>query len=148
MYEESLKTPLIVRWPGQVKPGSVNGDMVSNLDIPETLLQMAGVEVPGDMQGRSLVPLLEGKTVEDWRTSFYYHYYEKGIHNVAPHEGVRTPTHKLIHFYGTDEWEMYDLMADPNEIRSVYGTVAHAAVQQALLEELVRLKMELQVPSL
>ena len=148
MYEESLKTPLIVRWPGQVKPGSVNGDMVSNLDIPETLLQMAGVEVPGDMQGRSLVPLLEGKTVEDWRTSFYYHYYEKGIHNVAPHEGVRTPTHKLIHFYGTDEWEMYDLMADPNEIRSVYGTVAHVAVQQALLEELVRLKMELQVPSL
>ena len=100
------------------------------------------------MQGRSLVPLLEGKTVEDWRTSFYYHYYEEGIHNVAPHEGVRTPTHKLIHFYGTDEWEMYDLMADPNEIRSVYGTVAHAAVQQALLEELVRLKMELQVPSL
>jgi arylsulfatase A-like enzyme len=147
MYEESLKTPLIVRWPGHVKPGSVNGDMVSNLDIPETLLQMAGVEVPGDMQGRSLVPLLEGTTVEDWRTSFYYHYYEKGIHNVVPHEGVRTPTHKLIHFYETDEWEMYDLMADPNEIRSVYGTSAHTAVQQALLEELVRLKMELQVPS-
>jgi arylsulfatase A-like enzyme len=147
MYEESLKTPLIVRWPGHVKPGSVNGEIVSNLDIPETLLQMAGVEVPGDMQGRSLVPLLEGTTVEDWRTSFYYHYYEKGIHNVVPHEGVRTPTHKLIHFYETDEWEMYDLMADPNEIRSVYGTSAHTAVQQALLEELVRLKMELQVPS-
>jgi arylsulfatase A-like enzyme len=108
---------------------------------------MAGVEVPGDMQGRSLVPLLEGTTVEDWRTSFYYHYYEKGIHNVARHEGVRTPTHKLIHFYDTNEWEMYDLMADPNEIRSVYGTLAYAAVQQALLEELGRLKMELQVPS-
>ena len=147
MYEESLKTPFIVRWPGHVKPGSVNGDMVSNLDIPETLLHMVGVEVPGDMQGRSLVPLLEGTTAEDWRTSFYYHYYEKGIHNVAPHEGVRTPTHKLIHFYETNEWEMYDLMADPNEIHSVYGVSAHSAVQQALLEELVRLKMELQVPS-
>ncbi len=76
MYEESLKTPLLVRWPGTVTPGSVNEDIVSNLDFAETFLEMAGVEVPENMQGASLVPILKGSTPEDWRESFYYHYYE------------------------------------------------------------------------
>ncbi len=108
MYEESLKTPLLVRWPGIVPAGAVNRDMVSNLDVAETFLDIAGVAVPSDMQGRSLMPLLRGETPADWRTSFYYHYLEAGEHAVAPHEGVRTKTHKLTHFYETDEWELFD----------------------------------------
>ncbi|MAM85421.1 MAG: sulfatase [Acidobacteria bacterium] len=148
MYEESLKTPLLVRWPGVVAAGSTNTDMVSNLDFPATLLNAAGVDVPHDMQGRSFVPMLRGETPADWRKSFYYHYYEKGIHNVAPHEGVRTERHKLIHYYETDEWELFDLEVDPNEIRSVYGAASYAETQAALLDELGRLKKALQVPDI
>ncbi len=146
MYEESLKTPLVVRWPGVVEPGRVNTDMVSNLDFAETFLDAAGVDVPDDMQGRSLVPILRGETPADWRTSFYYHYYEHGVHNVAPHEGVRTQRHKLIHYYETDEWELFDLEADPNEIRSLYGEEAYSDTHDALFAELGRLKAELRVP--
>jgi arylsulfatase A-like enzyme len=147
MYEESLKTPLIVRWPGVVEPGSVNSDMVSNLDFAETFLDVAGVAIPSDMQGRSLVPSLGGETPSDWRTSFYYHYYEQGVHNVAPHEGVRTERHKLIHYYETDEWELFDLVTDPNEMRSVYGDEAYSETHDDLLAELERLKRDLQVPA-
>ena len=146
MYEESLKTPLLVRWPGVVAGGGVNTDMVSNVDYAETFLEIAGVEVPESMQGRSLVPLLAGATPSDWRQSFYYHYYEKGVHNVAPHEGVRTPTHKLISYYETGEWELFDLEADPHELRSVYGAKGYRRVQSELLEEMERLRRELGVP--
>ena len=146
MYEESLKTPLIMRWPGIIEAGTVNTNMVSNLDLPETLLHAAGVEIPSDMQGRSLLPLLQDEIPADWRTSFYYHYYEKGIHNVAPHEGVRTERHKLIHYYETNEWELFDLAIDPNELRSVYDVPSYAETQTALLNELGRLKEELRVP--
>ncbi len=119
MYEESLKTPLLVRWPGKVKPGTVNDDIVSNLDLAETFLDMTGVPVPEDMRGRSLVPVLKGNTPADWRQSFYYHYYSfpGGWHSVARHYGVTDGTFKLIHFYGPshiegetyDEWELFDL---------------------------------------
>jgi len=146
MYEESLKTPLVVRWPGVVEEGSVNSDMVSNLDFAETFLDAAGVDVPDDMQGESLVPILNGETPDDWRTTFYYHYYEQGVHNVAPHEGVRTERHKLIHYYETDEWELFDLVTDPNEMRSVYGDETYSETHDALLAELERLKTDLQVP--
>ncbi len=146
MYEESLRTPLLIRWPGVVKPGSVNTDMVSNIDLPETFLEAAGVPVPADMQGRSLTPLLRGSTPRDWRTSFYYHYYEGGGHGVPPHYGVRTKSQKLIHYYETDEWEMFDLEKDPSEMRSVYGDPAYRQAQAALLAELKRLRAELKVP--
>jgi arylsulfatase A-like enzyme len=97
MYEESLRTPLLVRWPGVIKPGSRNSDITSNLDFAETFLDIAGVAVPEDMQGRSLVPLFTANTPKDWPTSFYYHYYEyPGAHSVARHFGVRTKTHKII----------------------------------------------------
>ena len=122
MYEESFRTPLLVRWPGQVAPGSVSTDLVENLDFAPTLLTAAGVAVPGRMQGESMVEVLRGRTPADWRQSVYYHYYEHpGVHNVARHEGVRTVTHKLISFYETGEWELYDLAADPQEMTSVYG---------------------------
>ena len=147
MYEESLKTPLLIRWPGVVKPGSVNEDIVSNLDFAETFLDAAGVEVPADMQGRSLVPVLKGKTPDDWRKSFYYHYYEfPGAHSVARHFGVTTGEHKLIHFYHKDEWELFDLSKDPEELRSVYGDASYAGVEAALKKELERLRTDYKLP--
>ena len=150
MYEESLRTPLIVRWPGVVKGGSESRAMVSNVDLPETFLQMAGVKVPDYMQGRSLAPILQsgGEAPWDWRKSFYYHYYEgpDGPHAVARHEGVRTERHKLIHYYQTDEWELFDLDTDPLEMRSVYGAAAYAKVEGTLRDELKKLRKQLQVP--
>jgi len=148
MYNESFKTPLIVRWQGQTAPGSVNHDIVSNLDFPSTFLDIAGVPVPDDMQGRSLVPVLQGKTPEDWRKSFYYHYYEyPSVHMVKKHYGVYDGRFKLIHFYDDiDEWELYDLENDPNELLNVYSKPEYADEIVRLRAELVRLKTELKVP--
>ncbi len=146
MYEESLKTPLLVRWPKVIKPGSVNTDLVSNVDFAQTFLDAAGVKQPSDMQGRSLLPILKGQTPDDWRTSFYYHYYEHpGWHMVHRHYGVRTQTHKLIHFYQLDEWELYDLTKDPDELKNVYDNPAYADVRAQLHDELTRLREELDV---
>src|SRR5262245_52760932 len=123
MYEESLRTPLVVRWPGGVRPGSVEGRIVSNVDFAETFLDAAGVTAPSDMQGRSLLPLLRGETPKDWRTSFYYHYYEgeNREHRVYRHEGVTNGHAKLIHYYPINEWEMFDLESDPHELVNIYG---------------------------
>ena len=149
IFEESLRTPLLVRWPGVVKPGSVRKDIVSNLDFAETFLEAAGVDVPSEMQGRSLVPLLKGETPTNWRTSLYYHYYEyPGPHNVRRHYGVVTARYKLVHFYEPDMnyWELFDLKSDPHELRSVYGQKEYADTQKDLEKELARLRMELKVP--
>jgi arylsulfatase A-like enzyme len=150
MYEESLRTPFIVRWPGVVKPESVNTtDIVSPLDFAETFCEIAGIEVPADMQGRSLMPILKGETPEDWRTVFYYQYYEfPGPHSVRKHYGVTDGRHKLIHFYEPDvnEWELFDLASDPNELNSVYGSDAARGEQARLTAELKRLQDELKVP--
>lgn len=147
MYEESLRTPFLVRWPGVTKPGSVNADIVSNVDFAETFLEIAGVEVPSDMQGRSLKPVLAGKTPSDWRKSFYYHYYEfPGPHSVAKHYGVTNGRYKLINYYELGEWELFDLEQDPHEIRSVHGQAAYATTQKEMEGELSRLRRQLQVP--
>ncbi|HLJ97043.1 MAG TPA: sulfatase [Gemmataceae bacterium] len=149
IFEESLRTPLLVRWPGVVKPGSVNQQMVSNLDFAETFLEAAGVSVPSAMQGRSLVPLLKGTPPADWRKSFYYHYYEHpGPHNVARHYGVVTDRYKLVYFYEPEfnYWELFDLAKDPRELKSVYGTAEYASIQKELEQELRRLRQELKVP--
>jgi arylsulfatase A-like enzyme len=149
IFEESLRTPLLVRWTEVAKAGSVNGDLVSNLDFAETFLEAAGVETPAEMQGRSLVPVLKGKTPEDWRKSFYYHYYEfPGWHDVRRHYGVVTPRYKLVHFYEPDAnyWELFDREKDPRELKSVYGTADYARVQKELETELARLRKELKVP--
>ena len=148
MYEESLRMPLIVRWPGVVEAGTVNNQMVSNLDFAETFLDLADVDVPADMQGRSIVPLLEGKSPDDWRDSFYYHYYEfPGAHSVQRHYGVRTDRYKLIHFYQIDEWELYDLQEDPDELVSRYGDPAYQEIADQLQAELNRLREHYKVPS-
>jgi arylsulfatase A-like enzyme len=147
MYEESFRTPLLVRWPSVTRPGSVNGDIVSNLDFAETFLDIAGVETPSDMQGRSLRPVLAGKTPADWRKSFYYHYYEfPGPHSVAKHYGVTNGKQKLIHYYELGEWELFDLTKDPHELNSVYGQSSYASTQKELESELARLRRQLQVP--
>ncbi len=147
MYEESLRTPLLVRWPGVVEPGSENSDIVSNLDFAETFLDVAGVEIPSDMQGASLVPLLKGRTPTDWRKSFYYHYYEfPGAHSVQRHYGVRTEHHKLIYFYQIDEWELYDLDQDSDEMANVYADPKYADVVADLKQELDRLRELYRVP--
>ena len=147
MYEESFKTPLLAKWPGVIKPGSVNDELASNLDFAATFLDAAGVDVPADMQGRSLVPLFRGKTPEDWRKYFYYHYYEfPGAHSVARHYGVADKRYKLIHYYQVGEWELFDLEKDPNEMKSVYGRKEYEDIQKKLLVELERLRKELKVP--
>ena len=144
MYEESLRMPLLVRYPKEIRAGSENADIVLNLDFAETFLDYAGVAAPGDMQGRSLRPLLQGRTPTDWRKSMYYHYYEyPAVHSVKRHYGVRTQRYKLIHFYhDIDEWELYDLKSDPDERRNVYGDPQYADVVKELKAELSRLRTQ------
>ena len=149
IFEESLRTPLIVNWPSVVKPGSTSSQIVSNVDFAETFLEAANVPAPSDMQGRSLMPLLKGETPVDWRKSFYYHYYEfPGPHSVSKHYGVVTDRYKLVRFYDKDVTysELFDLKTDPQELRSVLGEPAYASVQSELETELARLRAELKVP--
>jgi len=144
MYEESLRMPLLVRYPKEIKAGSVNEDIVMNLDFAPTFLDFAGISKPDDMQGRSLRRLMRGKTPKDWRKSMYYRYYEyPAVHSVKRHYGVRTQQHKLIHFYhDIDEWELYDLREDPREMKNVYDEPAYADTVRQLKAELQRLRKE------
>ncbi len=147
IFEESLRTPLLVRWPGVTKAGSVNSDIVSVLDFAETFLDIAGVPIPPDMQGRSLVPLFSGQTPADWRKSFYYHYYEyPESHHVRPHYGVVTDRYKLVHYYkpDVDDWELLDREKDPLEVKSFYDDPNYAATVKELHAELARLRKEVQ----
>jgi arylsulfatase A-like enzyme len=150
IFEQSLRTPFLVRWPGVVSPGTVNTDMVSNLDFAETFLDIAGLPAPAEMQGRSIVPILKGRTPPDWRTDFYYHYYEHPAeHNVARQYGIVTDQYKLVYFYEPEMnyWELFDLKTDPLELKSVYNDPAYSAVQKDLHERLDKLRSELKVPA-
>ena len=149
IFQESARTPLLIRWPGTIKPGSVNQNLVANTDFAETFLQAAGVPVPDRMQGRSLLPIFAGKTPADWRTAFYYHYYEyPADHHVRPHYGVITDRYTLAHFYApdVDYWELFDREKDPGEMRSVFGNPAYANVQTNLMQEVFRQRAELKEP--
>lgn len=150
MYEESYRMPFVARWPGVIKPGSVNNELVSNLDFAETFLDIAGAKIPDDMQGVSMVPLFKGNEIA-WRESLYYHYYEfyndrRSAHMVRRHNGVRTKRYKLIDFYNLGEWELYDLEKDPREMKSVYRDPEYAQVVSDLKAELKRLQKQYQVP--
>jgi arylsulfatase A-like enzyme len=140
MFEESYRTPLLVQWPGVIRPGSVNNDMVSNIDLPETFLEMAGIGIPDDMQGRSMVPVLKGKTPANWRKEHYYHYYEyPGSHMVKRHYGLSTERFKLIHYYyDIDEWELYDLQSDPLEMKNVFNDAEYRRVLNRLHKKLIK----------
>ena len=142
MYEESLKMPFIISWPGVTKPGSRDTHMIQNIDYAETFLEIAGAKIPGDMQGQSLVPLLKGQAPKDWRTSIYYHYYEyPSFHMVPRHYGIRTERYKLMHFYRFgNEWEMYDLQKDPDELTNIYGMKGKSKLANDLKQQLYALQ--------
>lgn len=141
IYEEALTVPLLIQYPKSVKAGSVSKQMVLNLDLAETILDYAGVEIPKDMQGRSLRPLLEEQNVKDWRESVYYRFYEyPGPNKVYPHYGVRTDRYKLIFFNTLDQWELYDLKSDPHEMNNIYDNPEHVSVVKGLKNELQRLR--------
>ena len=149
IFEESLRSPMLVRWPGKTKPGRVSKDIVSLLDIAQTFLDVAGQPIPSDMQGRSLVPLLQGDRPSNWRESFYYHYYEYPVpHRVRPHYGVITDKYKLVHYYNTDvdEWELLDREKDPLEVKNFYKDPAYADTVKRLHAELERLRKEVKEP--
>ncbi len=150
IFEESLRTPLLMRWPGVIQPGRVDDHLVSNVDFAETFLDAAGAPIPADMQGRSLLPILKGKTPADWRSSFYYQYYEyPAPHHVRPHYGVVTDRYKLVRFAAPDDnsWELFDRKTDPHELRSVYNEPAYAQTRDELKHELARLREVLHVPA-
>jgi arylsulfatase A-like enzyme len=136
IYEESFRTPMVMRYPGVVKLGTVNKDFVMNLDIAPTVLSAAGVAVPKDMQGKSFLPLVAGKKAKG-RDAMYYHYYENGEHSVSPHFGISTKSYKLIRFYErVNSWELYDLKKDKNEINNVYGKKGYEKITKTLMKQL------------
>jgi len=146
MYEEALRMPLLIRYPGRIKPGSVCDAMVLNVDFAPTFLDLAGLAPQPGMQGVSFRPWLLGQRPDDWRDAMYYHYYEyaPGGHLVRPHYGIRTARYKLMHFYaGLDAWELYDLEKDPHELKNVYGDPAYEEITRDLKAQMKKLQQEL-----
>jgi arylsulfatase A-like enzyme len=139
IYDESLRMPLIVRWPGVVKPGTRIPQLVQNIDYAPTFVEMAGGKVPEGLHGRSLLPLLRGEAPADWRHSIYYHYYDPG-HGVQQHYGLRTERYTMANFYPVKEWELFDNEKDPQQLRSVYDDPAYAKTVAELKTELTRLR--------
>ena len=139
--------PFIAAWPGQIEPKSKPSQLIQNIDYAPTFLEVAGLKVPSEIQGRSLVPLMQGKSV-DWRSSLYYSYYELGEHAVPQHFGVRTARHKLIHFPISQEWNLFDLKLDPSEMRSVHDDPQYASTLSELKKEFQRLRNQYEAPPL
>ncbi len=140
MYEESLRTPLVMRYPGFIRPGTRVNQMVVNIDLAPTLISLAGGRVPSDMQGESMVPLLKNPKVNG-RKALYYHYYEyPEPHRVSPHFGIRTDNYKLIRFYGPfDSWELFDVQKDPGEMKNIYSNSSSQEIVLKLKKELRQL---------
>lgn len=150
IYEESIRVPLMVRYPREVAAGMVNDDFVLNVDFAPTFIDYAEGELPDDVQGSSIQPLLQGETPADWRTSFYYQIYHanRGIDRQLPHYGIRTRQHKLAHWYREiDDWELYDLENDPGEMQNVYRDPAYAEVAIDLTDQVQTLRTELGIDS-
>lgn len=144
IYDESFKTPLLIRWPNEIKAGTTNDEMVQNLDFAQTFLEAAGIDAPTDMQGESLIPLMKGEE-EKWdRDAVYYHYYEyPAVHMVKRHYGIVTKEYKLIHFYyDVDEWELYDRKKDTQEMNNVFNDPAYAEVIKELKIKLDELRIK------
>lgn len=143
IFDESFKTPLLVKWPGVIQAGSRNSQMVQNLDFAQTFLEAAGIKPPSDMQGESLIPIFKGKG-KNFRDAAYYHYYEyPSVHMVKRHYGIVTEQYKLVHFYyDIDEWELYDRTNDKNEMKNVYHDPKYAGVRAALHKKLAKLRVK------
>jgi arylsulfatase A-like enzyme len=145
MYEESLRMPVLVRWPAAIRAGSRTEALALNVDFAPTFLEAAGAAVPASMQGRSLLPILRGDTPGDWRAAIYYRYYhDPGHHDTRAHYGVRTATHKLIYYWKKDQWELFDLRSDAPELRNLHGQPGQEAITAELKATLARLRTELQ----
>ncbi len=144
IYDESFKTPLLIRWPNKIEPGTTNEEMVQNLDFAQTFLEAAGIKAPSDMQGESLMPLLTGQDSLWTREAVYYHYYEyPSVHMVKRHYGIVTKEFKLAHFYyDVDEWELYDRIRDPQEMNNVYNEPQYADTVEKLKRELAELRLK------
>ncbi len=146
IYDESFKTPLLIRWPNKIDPGTTNEEMVQNLDFAQTFLEAAGIKAPADMQGESLMPLLTGQDSLWTREAVYYHYYEyPSVHMVKRHYGIVTKEFKLAHFYyDVNEWELYDRIDDPQEMNNVYNDPEYADVVEKLKNQLDGLRVKYQ----
>ncbi|MEM6430247.1 MAG: sulfatase/phosphatase domain-containing protein [Deinococcota bacterium] len=142
MYEESMRMPLVIRYPKLIPPNTKVNDIITNVDIAPTMLELAGVAIPEEIQGKSFVKLLSDQKSNDWRQSMYYHYYEYPFwHHVQPHYGIRTDRYKLIHFYyDIDVWEFYDLQEDPQELNNLIASETHQKLIEELKKELYQLK--------
>lgn len=147
MFEESFRMPFLIRWPGVVKAGRRPEELIQNIDYAPTFLQLAGLDVPSEVQGRSILPILQDRLVE-WRDSLYYAYYELGEHAVPQHFGVRTADHKLIHFPVSGEWNLFDLQRDPQELRSVHDDPDYQKVLASMTAEYHRLRSHYAAPPL
>lgn len=144
MYEESIRMPFLVRFPPTIKAGSVSDAMILNVDFAPTFLEFAGLPTPAEVQGRSIKPLLSGKTPEAWRKSWYYRYYHyPNEHGTEPHYGVRTERHKLIYFHRINQWELFDLQTDPRELKNIVSDSKNVALVKELKEELTELRKDL-----
>lgn len=143
IFDESFKTPLLVKWPTVIKSGTKNTQMVQNLDFAQTFLEAAGIKAPSDMQGESLMPIFKGNG-KNFRDAAYYHYYEyPSVHMVKRHYGIVTEKYKLIHFYyDIDEWELYDRTNDKNEMKNVYNDPKYAAIKKELHQKLAQLRIK------
>jgi arylsulfatase A-like enzyme len=138
MYDVSMQSPLLMKWKGRIKPGTVNNDLTQNIDLAPTILDVAGEHIPREIQGISLKQFMMGKTPPTKRTSLYYHYYEFPVdHHVYPHLGIRTNKYKLVYFYTIGEWELYDLQKDPAEKNNIYSDPANKALVTELKRQLI-----------
>lgn len=148
MYEESFRSPLLIRWPGTIQPGTRITSLVQNIDLAPTLLTAAGVDVPADIHGIPLQPVLGGKTPDNWRKDILYQYFDggtpeaRGAYNMPRHDGVRDGRYKLISFYDHDAWEFYDLKADPRELSNRYSHPRYQSEVERLKERLAALKKQ------
>jgi arylsulfatase A-like enzyme len=143
MYDVSMRTPLLVRWPGKTEAGTVRNTLVQNIDLAPTFLDIAGTNIPKWMQGLSLKSLSQNKADSLPRNTLYYHFYEVyADHRVLPHLGVRTDQYKLVYFYTVDEWELYDLKKDPQELQNVYFDNSYKDIAQRMRQQLDKTRNE------
>jgi arylsulfatase A-like enzyme len=141
MYDVSMQAPLLIRWTGKIKAGTVTCAMVQNIDYVPTFLNIVGIKIPESVQGISLLPLLAGKQTSHSGRYLYYHYYEYPIdHYVLPHLGIRGERFKLIYFYTINEWELYDLKTDPQEQKNLAASARHRKILLKMKKELLKIR--------
>ena len=141
MYDISMRSPLMARWPGHIKPGTKTNTMVQNIDYAPTFLDIAGISIPKEMQGLSLKTIMQDPSKKLPRNSLYYHFYEyKADHTVLQHVGVRTDRYKLLYFYTVNEWQLFDLQKDPVELINLVNSKAYQSILADMKKELIRLR--------